>query len=129
MVDGPKNIETSKQLSALRQIEAAIVHFHNAEFECAMTLAAAAEGLLPTTDKPHIFAMLRKKAADLDLNLFINWLKHPTGPDKGTISEFEVVITIFRAISKFIAVYGKTSRNMNDFLKWGVAAGHLPKGI
>lgn len=68
----PKEIKTSKQEAALKQIRAAISHFRSEEFECAMTLAAAAEGLLPATDKPHIFQILKGKASDLELNLVIN---------------------------------------------------------
>ena len=29
------------------------------DFECAITLAAAAEGILPPTDKPHMFEKVR----------------------------------------------------------------------
>jgi hypothetical protein len=39
-------INTSKYLSSRRQINAAIAHLYNKEFECEMTLAAAAEGQL-----------------------------------------------------------------------------------
>ena len=53
-------IETTKQLAALRQITAAIEHLHKREYECAITLAAAAEGLLPPTDEPHIFSDLKE---------------------------------------------------------------------
>ena len=63
------DIETSKRLSAERQIHAAIDHFHRNEFECAMTLAAAAEGVRisgPVAQGTWLDAMgLRVRAAAL----------------------------------------------------------------
>src|SRR6266446_10707820 len=56
---GPE-IETTKQLAALRQLTTAIEHLRKREYECAITLAAAAEGLLPPTDEPHIFSDLKE---------------------------------------------------------------------
>ena len=44
---GVVHIKTTRKLGAQRQIDAAIAHLHEAELECAVTLAAAAEGLLP----------------------------------------------------------------------------------
>src|SRR4029077_19039656 len=69
-----KCIETTKKLAAKRQIHAAILLLRKEqEFECAITLAAAAEGLLPTTDDPHIFKILKDTPVfkQLDLNLFM----------------------------------------------------------
>ena len=70
-----------------------------------MTLAAAAEGQIPEGVVEHLFRLLRRRAPQENFNLFINWLKHPSGPDSATISEFEVALTIARAIYKFVAVY------------------------
>jgi hypothetical protein len=39
--------ETTRQLAALYQITAAIKHFYDGDLECAVTLASAAEGVLP----------------------------------------------------------------------------------
>jgi hypothetical protein len=128
VVRQPINVETSKKLSALRKIHAAIVHFHKGEFECAMTLAAAAEGQVPDSDKPYLFRIL-KHVPDLDLNAIINWLKHDRAQEKATISEFEVVLTISRAIHKFVAAYRKSSREFEDFNKWAVENGHMPRPL
>lgn len=120
MAEGPRVVETSKRLASSRQIRAAIVHFRNSQFECAMTLAAAAEGLLPATDKHHFFKTLKDKAKGF--NLVIGWLKHGTAPfETATISELEVAATIYRAVTKFNAVYGGISHDMADFLKWAKA--------
>lgn len=125
-----KYIETNKQLAALRQIHAAIFFFRKDEFECAITLAAAAEGLLPTTNELHLFKALQSsnifKKGEYDCNLFINWLKHPIEPDYTVIPEFEVAMIIVRAISKFHVIYKTGSPVMKDFIKWAFEKGHLP---
>jgi hypothetical protein len=124
-----KCIETTKKLAAKRQIHAAILLLRKEqEFECAITLAAAAEGLLPTTDEPHIFKVLKDTPVfkQLDLNLFITWLKHSGEPEDAKISEFEVTLIIVRAISKFAAIYKTQSGLMTDFVKWAFEKGHLP---
>jgi hypothetical protein len=129
-----KYIETTKQLAALKQLHAVIWLFQKDEFECAITLAAAAEGLLPPVEGAHLFQALKssKEVKETNYNLFINWLKHPniTIPgceiDSALIPEFEVVIIIVRAISKFRAVYKTGSPVMADFIKWAFENGHLP---
>ena len=117
-------IETTKQLAARRQITAAIEHLHKREYECAITLAAAAEGLLPPTDEPHIFSdlkeyLLPEEFTDLDFNVVVNWLKHykPQDPDPFSIPEAEGVDLIMRAITKFIAVYHQSTKQMEAFME------------
>jgi hypothetical protein len=63
---------------------------------------------------------------EADLNLVINWLKHGGVKDEAEISEFEAVIVIARAITKFVAVYHQSCEPFEAFLKWGHANGHLP---
>ncbi len=122
-----KIVRTSKQLAAIRQIEAAIEHFENDEYECAITLAAAAEGLIPDTAHPHIFSLLRARPKkELDYNLLINWLKHPIEPEEILLPEFEAAIIIMRAISKLIAVYNTGTVKMQKFGRWVFERGHLP---
>jgi hypothetical protein len=52
-------------------------------------------------------------------NDVINWLKHGTvngkRVEKATISELEMIVTIYRAISKFSAVYDDLSPQMKAF--------------
>ena len=125
----PRKVETTKKESSHRQIQAAIAHLHQGEFDCAITLAASAEGILPATEDPHIFKAIREdpNAQDIEVNLVINWLKHPAGPEPVNISEFEATLTIARAITKFIAVFHQSTRRFDEFLRWGHKAGHLPK--
>jgi hypothetical protein len=51
-------IEISRKLAAQRQINAAIAHLENAELECAITLAGAAEEILPDNYEPYAFAIM-----------------------------------------------------------------------
>lgn len=121
------DLETTKKQSARRQIEAAIKVFHEGKLDCAITLAAAAEGLLPPTDDSHLFQMLQPYNAELDINLVINWLKHSTGPQTATISQFEAALVVARGITKFVAAYHQSCQLFEDFLNWTHDAGHLPK--
>jgi len=113
----------------LEQIHAAIWHCQHERYECAITLGAAAEGLLPATNELHLFKVLQKSPiarADFDFNEIINWLKHPTAPDEIAIPEFEVAIVIVRAISKFFVVYNAESPTMREFVRWAFKEGHIP---
>ena len=49
----PVPIDTHVRLASMRQIHCAIEHLHRGDFESAITLACAAEGILPDTDEPH----------------------------------------------------------------------------
>lgn len=105
------------------QIHAAIEHAKAEQYECAITLAAAAEGLLPDPGKPYLHRQLRETISDqekFDFNEVINWLKHSVGPDTKIISDFEVAVAILRAISKFNVATGKVSREMRDFEKFAL---------
>jgi len=50
-------METNKKTSSQNQIEAAIELYHQQKWDCAITLAAAGEGILPPTDDPHYFRL------------------------------------------------------------------------
>jgi hypothetical protein len=86
-------------------------------------------GQLPETTVEHLFRLLRRMAPQDDFNLVINWLKHPTGPEKATVSEFEATLAIARAIQKFVAVYKASCVEFQQFSDWAVANGHLPSPI
>jgi hypothetical protein len=99
------------------------------KMECAITLAAAAEGVMPPTEEPHLFTVLKNSSLsrkEFDYNHTINWLKHPIPPDDLDIWEFEAAIIIVRAISKFFAVYRTGSPAMKSFVRWTFEQGHLP---
>lgn len=50
----PVPIDTHIRLASMRQIHCAIEHLERGDFECAITLAAAAEGMLPEPEKPYL---------------------------------------------------------------------------
>lgn len=120
--------ETTRQLAALYQITAAIKHFHKHDWECAITLASAAEGVLPDAKEKEavLFHRLKqmpeKGGRRTDLNFVQNWLKHGTfyGHEMESIriSEFLAVISLERAITKFVAVYHAETPQMARFMRW-----------
>ncbi len=121
----PKEVVTTKKWASLRQIRAAIGHFELKQYECAMTLAGAGESILPENPLMHLFNVLKGKFSGKELNLFRNWLKHATGPDKMTIDELEVVVAIARAIQKFVATFEETHADFEKFSKWAVEKGYI----
>jgi hypothetical protein len=124
--------ETTRQLAALFQIHGAIKLFHKGEFECSVTLAGAAEGILPDDfQNISLYKILRErqmaKSEKLDLNFVQNWLKHGKFKLKDgkqvelesmRITPFLAVFSIQRAITKFAAVYGGDTPQMAKFMKW-----------
>jgi hypothetical protein len=133
---GPVSIGTHIRLASMRQIHCAIEHLERGDYECAVTLAGAAEGMLPQTDEAHF----RQKVIELSKtpeikaeggatgpNDYINWLKHGSivrgGPriDKATIPAEESVAVIWRAITKYHATYEDQSPQMLSFHGWAKA--------
>jgi hypothetical protein len=53
----------------------------------------------------HLFRLILKKFSSDEANAYIRWLKHPSGPDGAEITQQEVVITIIRAIQKYVGTY------------------------
>jgi hypothetical protein len=133
MAHEERKIETTIEQAARRQIYLAITLLHRSEFEAAITLAAAAEGMLPKPEKPYLFPKLKAWAEDLPkdepgakgANDFAVWLKHGELQGdkhaKATIPELEVVTMITRAISKYLAVYDGISPQMAQFRDWAIA--------
>ncbi|HVR57306.1 MAG TPA: hypothetical protein VMT72_10830 [Pseudolabrys sp.] len=118
--------ETNTKLASARQIHAAMNLHAAGEQECAITLAAAAEGMLVEPDEPAFRQKVKDFAATLPEaegsqkpNDFINWLKHGTYNgkkcDTATIDDIEAPVAIWRAITKFYAVYKAVTPDME---KW-----------
>jgi hypothetical protein len=117
----------TKQEAARRQITAAIEHFEKSEYECAITLAGAAEGQLTTKDDDgYLFKELKgRKPPEFKneiewrdwLNAARDWLKHPTPQwgDDWDIDEFSAGLMIARAINKFNWAYGQVTQRMINF--------------
>jgi hypothetical protein len=125
------HIDITRKGAAERQIDAAIAHLKNFELECAITLAAAAEKMLPdATSEEHIFRYLQRHPAfttkEIDFNETINWLKHYVEPDRKIIFEQEAAFVIVRAMSKFATVYNQVPIEWDEFLHWGVERDFWP---
>ena len=132
----PMKIETTTQTASMRQIHAAIEHIERQDYECAITLAAAAEGMLPPTDNPYFHQKVKEMAKKLsevegaahDPNDVITWLKHGTLNGKkinsATIEVQEAVAITWRAISKFWAVYQDASPQMKAFKETAIRIVH-----
>ena len=116
----------------MRQIHCAIEHLDRGDYECAITLAGAAEGMLPNTEDPTFRHKVKdmanampkdevvpegKKAA-WEPNDIINWLKHGSINGKNgkpgeryenlTIPDSEWMGVVYRAIDKFGKFYELT---------------------
>jgi hypothetical protein len=129
MADKESTVETSKKVAALRQIRAAIAHLNKGELECAITLAGAAEGQIPESIMESLFRLIQRKLPGAEINKVRDWLKHKSGPDTATISEFEAALMISSAIKKFVGAYGFSHPDFEKFSTWAVEKGHLPRPL
>src|SRR3982074_376696 len=125
MAEAPTMINTTKKLSAVRQILAAIRMMESVDYESAITLAGAAEGqidekLIPAGTVPHIFRILRSVWAKEPVNEDINWMKHPSGADEREVPQFQAVLTIARAVHKYVGAYQETHQRFENFSAWAV---------
>ena len=79
--------------------------------------------------KPHLFRVLRSKFAPQPVNEDVTWMKHPSGDFDREITQFDAVLTISRAIQKYVAAYQETHVRFEDFSAWAVAKGHMPRPL
>ena len=126
--------KTTKKLSALRQILIAIKCIDSIDYECAITLAGAAEGqideaLIPDGTRPHLFRVLRGKFAKEPVNDDVTWMKHSSGAFDGEVTQFDVALTIARAIQKYVASYQETHPKFEEFSQWAVMKKHIPRPL
>jgi hypothetical protein len=99
-------IETSIRYASMRQIHAAMDHFHRGDFECAATLAAAACGMLPVTDNAALPASEVRSARGETIG---HWLAHGTILDRTGNSRWKESIVI-RTAEVGIAIYVAITR-------------------
>ncbi|MBR0991900.1 hypothetical protein JQ580_14400 [Bradyrhizobium japonicum] len=129
----PVPTDTQIRLASMRQIHCAIEHLHRGDYECVITLAGAAEGMLPETWKPHFRQKVKAFSKSPEIqeqggavgeNDYINWLKHGSLKRGGlrfetaTISAEESLIVVYRAVTKYNAVYEDFSPQMLSYLSW-----------
>jgi hypothetical protein len=127
-------VRTTKKLSAMRQILMAIRCIDSVDYECAITLSGAAENQIdekqipPDTEK-HLFRVLRGTFAAGPVNEDITWMKHASGDFDREVTQFNVVLTIARAIQKYVAAYQETHVKFDEFSQWAVAKKHIPRPL
>jgi hypothetical protein len=115
-------IDTNIRLAAMRQIHCAIEHLKEGHYEAAITLAAAAEGMLPETDARHLRQAIKEMSKRPDIqeesegsknpNACIHWLKHGTVDGKRVDAGMVIVC---RAMTKFNAIYSDMTPQMVAF--------------
>ena len=129
--DFPSRI-VSKQESAQRQINGAIRLLFEGEYECAMTLACAAEDQFVSERGDHLFETMKQRRPEefanekqwtRILNTTRDWLKHASGDSEHEISEYETWIMICRAYTKYHAAFQEESAEMLQFVEWSRARG------
>lgn len=121
-----QTLKLTKQQGAHRQVQAAIVALRDGDFDVAITLAGAAEGMLPEKEDQPLFSgvvespnrpdsISRKKLIQM-LNLERDWLKHssPQFPDQIEINLFEASHMIARAMSRL----DEWTWEMHEFRRW-----------
>lgn len=132
MIYNPKSddLPLTKEMAAMRQTHFAILAHEAGNLDAAVTLAGAADGLLPELPTQEIFSRLRddpkalaehnKKDWVQILNYERDWLKHPT-PNLSTditITSLDAGFMIIRAMSKL----PKWSEKMIEFKEWYLKA-------
>lgn len=108
-IEPPKESLTVTRIeAATRQTEAAIEAFARGDFDIAITLAGAAEGMIQR-DGPHMFSFLRDSPRVKDvpkkdwiavLNAERDWLKHESPLDVLIVEKETAYFMIARAASK-----------------------------
>lgn len=127
----PVAIDTNLRLASMRQIHCAIEHAYRGDYECAITLAAAAEGMLVEPTEQYLRQKVKAVAQSEEIkaaggatrpNDYSIWLKHGTfngvKTQNATISAEESLLWVSRAISKFKTVYNEISPQMMSFHRW-----------
>jgi hypothetical protein len=125
-------LQISKEQAATRHIEAAIDFLKRGEFDIAITLAGAAEGMLEGTARTSLFEKLRDspKVSDIkskewvsSLNTERDWLKHPTPqlPREMIFVRGQAAVMVARAVSRLSI----GTQSIGEFAAWFI--NYLPE--
>lgn len=121
----------SKVDAAQQQLEGAIANLFLGNWACAITLAGAAEDMLPAVEgKEDLYRVAKSIGSnhfqmnDGEMRILLNdqlvWLKHKT-VDKPKLMAFQqddAIIMIIRAYTRLQTTIEKTSPNMDLFVEW-----------
>ena len=126
---GPWRVVSKKDAARLQILTACTLLFEG-NWECAMTLAGAAEGQIPETKNaivPDIFTRIKSVlgknyASEREHVSFENserdWLKHNSDQSNKLIYEFKAFMMVARAASKYWSVYRDNSEDIQALNKW-----------
>lgn len=128
-------IRATKVGAASRQVDVAIDAFEAGDYAVAITLAGAAEGMLPEIETQPLFTLLRDhrdapargKEWIALLNAELYWLKHLSEGEIGPIVEIDTndaAVMLLRALAK---IPDPWSEKMEAFKDWAIANGFGPK--
>ena len=131
----------NKISAAQQQLEGSIAEMFLGNWACSITLAGAAEGMLPEPlEKKDVFAVSRdhavselklsQKDAVTQLNDKRDWLKHTqsNAPRPSLeIDQLDALIMIFRAYSRFVIATEAKSNMITIFENW--AQQHYPEWV
>ena len=56
-------------------------------------------------------------------------MKHPSGAFDRDVTQFDVALTIARAIQKYVATYQETHVRFEEFSQWAVMKKHIPRPL
>lgn len=130
---------TTKKQASLRQLHAAIEHLRNGDYECAVTLAGAAEGQLAGRGERDFWQIMKivafqgrtdRKAVIAELNETRDWLKHPTRQlkDYHYIHADDAWIACLRAAMQFVSAFKQQSTKMENLFKRAEKLDYIKKG-
>lgn len=117
--------------AAVRQTRAAMAAFEAGDFDIAVTLACAAEGMIPSGQRGSVHDLTMKAAKTLlgskeatKFNSKINerrdWLKHKTVemPNEICIDAVDAALAILRAMTKFEKIDQDRADSNANFMIW-----------
>jgi hypothetical protein len=132
---GPYRI-ISKKDAAHIQVLTACSLLAEGQWECAITLAGAAEGQLEEVENakvPNLFSMIKKLESrtkfksEREYISFVNrlrdWLKHSGDQRDMLIRETEAIAMVARAVTKYYQVYDDSLEELKDFADWAKGKG------
>jgi hypothetical protein len=128
--------KVTKKDAARYQIHVAVRLAREEEYESAITLANAAEGMLACGEPNHFYEQLKAhRPEDVTdakgwanwLNETAHWLKHATPQlsQERVVMEYETWIMVMRAISKYYWTFHENTKEMRDFVDWAKSQGFL----
>ena len=122
----------SRISAAQQQLEGSIAEMFLGNWACSITLAGAAEGMLPEpTEQKDVYAAYKEHAIDSlklerreairQLNDKRDWLKHnqrDNPRDEMSFDQLDAIVMIFRAYSRFVISTKAKSNMIGTFEVW-----------